>query len=97
MTDRVGLLIEHHDTMHDTCGITARQIERIVRRVATRAGIATPVPPHVLRHTFSVSCLQRGITTRTLQYLLGHDRITTTEPSRHLSPEDAIREVQRKW
>ena len=81
MTDRVRLLIEHHYTMQDSFGITARQIERIVKRVANRAGIAKPVTPHVLRHTFSVSCLQRGITTRTLQYLLGHDRITTTEIS----------------
>jgi integrase/recombinase XerD len=97
MTDRVRLLIEHHYTMHDTFGITARQIERIVKRVANRAGIAKPVTPHVLRHTFSVSCLQRGITTRTLQYLLGHDRITTTELYMNLSPEDAIREFQHKW
>jgi integrase/recombinase XerD len=97
MTDRVRLLIEHHYTMHDSFGITARQIERIVKRVANRAGIAKPVTPHVLRHTFSVSCLQRGISTRTLQYLLGHDRITTTELYMNLSPEDAIREFQSKW
>lgn len=97
MTDRVRLLIAHHDTMQDRVGITARRIERIVKRVANRAGIAKRVTPPVLRHTFSVSCIQRGITTRTLQYLLGHDRSTTTELSMHLSPEDAIREFQRKW
>jgi integrase/recombinase XerD len=97
MTDRVRLLIEHHDTMHDRVGITARQIERIVKRVATRAGIAKPVTPQVLRHTFSVSGLQRGITARTLQHLLGHDRITTPELSMNLSPEDAIRGFQRRW
>jgi integrase/recombinase XerD len=56
MTDRVRLLIEHHYTMQDRFGITARQIERIVKRVANRAGIAKPVTPHVLRHTFSVNC-----------------------------------------
>ena len=78
-------------------GITARQIERIVKRVANRAGIAKPVTPHVLRRTFSVTCLRRGITTRTLQYLLGHDRSTTTEIYMNLSPEDAIREFQSKW
>src|SRR4029453_1261271 len=97
MTDRVRLLIEHHYTMQDRFGITARQIERSVKRVANRARTTKPVTPHVLRHTFSVSCLQRGITTRTLQYLLGHDRITTTELYMNLSPEDAIREFQHKW
>jgi integrase/recombinase XerD len=97
MTERVRQLLEHHYTMVDAFGITARQIERIVKRVANRAGIAKPVTPHVLRHTFSVTCLRRGITTRTLQYLLGHDRITTTEIYMNLSPEDAIREFQSKW
>src|SRR5262245_16843851 len=97
MTERVRLLIEHHYTMQDRFGITARQIERIVKRVANRAGTGNAGTPHVLRHTFSVNCLQRGITTRTLQYLLGHDRITTTELYMNLSPEDAIREFQQKW
>jgi site-specific recombinase XerD len=58
---------------------------------------AEPVTPHVWRHTFSVNGLQRGITTRTLPYLLGYDRITTAELSMNLSPEDAIREFQSKW
>jgi integrase/recombinase XerD len=57
MTDSVRLLIEHHYTMQDSLGITARQIEQSVKRVANRAGIAKPVTPHVLRYTCSVSCL----------------------------------------
>jgi integrase/recombinase XerD len=97
MTTRVARLIEHHYTMEDTFGITKRQIERIVKNVANRARIAKPVSPHVLRHTFAVSCLKRGIGTRTLQHLLGHDRLMTTEIYMNLSPEDAIREFQAKW
>jgi integrase/recombinase XerD len=54
MTDCVRLLIEHHDTMQDSFGITARQIEWIVKRVANRAGLAKPVTPHLWRHTFGV-------------------------------------------
>ena len=77
-------------------GITARQIQRIVKRVANRAGIAKTVTPHVLRHTFSVTCLKRGISIRTLQYFLGHGWITTTEIYMNLSPEDAIWEFQSK-
>jgi integrase/recombinase XerD len=44
-----------------------------------------------------VNCLKRGIGLRTLQYLLGYDRITTTEIYMNISPEDAIREFQAKW
>ena len=97
MTERVRSLIEHHYAMNENFGISKRQMERIVKRVANRAGIGKPTTPHVLRHSFSVNCLRRGITTRTLQYLLGHDRITTTEIYMNLSPEDAIREFQSKW
>ena len=97
MTERVRVFIEQHYTINETFGISARQIQRIVRKVATRAGIAKPVTPHVLRHTFAVICLKRGISTRVLQYFLGHDRITTTEIYMNLSPEDAIREFQSKW
>ncbi|MFH0924471.1 MAG: site-specific integrase, partial [bacterium] len=56
-----------------------------------------PVTPHVLRHTFSVNCIKKGISTRALMSLLGHDRLTTTELYLNLSPEDAIREFQNKW
>ena len=37
------------------------------------------VSPHVLRHTFAVNCIKKGISTRALQSLLGHDRLATTE------------------
>lgn len=97
MSERVRSLIERHYAIEDTFGITKRQIERIVKRVANRAGIARPTTPHVLRHTFSVNCIKRGISTRTLQYLLGHDRLMTTEIYMNLSPEDAIREFMGKW
>lgn len=97
MTDRAHRLIEHHYTIEDEFPIGRRHAERIVKAVANRARISRPVTPHVLRHTFSVNCLKRGIGLRTLQYLLGHDRITTTEIYMNISPEDAIREFQAKW
>jgi len=40
---------------------------------------------------------QKGISTRTLQTLLGHDRLATTEIYLNLSPEDAIRDFLNKW
>ena len=97
MTERVKRLMEYHFAENDTVGMSPRTIERIVKRVANRAGISKPVTPHVLRHTFAVNCIKKGISTRTLQILLGHDRLTTTELYLNLSPEDAIREFLDKW
>jgi integrase/recombinase XerD len=68
-----------------------------VTRVLNRARIRRPVTPHVLRHTFSVTAIQKGISLPALQRLLGHDRLTTTEIYLNLSPEDVIREFRAKW
>ncbi len=96
-TDRVRRLIEYHFAEHDNTGMTKRTVARTVKKVADKAGISKPVSPHVLRHTFSVNCIKKGLLTRALQYFLGHDRLTTTEIYLNLSPEDAIREFLNKW
>jgi site-specific recombinase XerD len=51
----------------------------------------------VLRHTFSVTPIQKGIFLPALQRPLGHDRLTTTEISLNLSPEEVVREFREKW
>lgn len=48
--------------------------------------IRRPVTMYVLRHTFSVTAIQKGISLPALQRLLGHDRLTTTEIYLNLSP-----------
>ena len=97
LTDRVQPLIENHFAIHDTIGMTPRTIQRILKRVANRARVKRPVSPHVLRHTFAVAAVQKGISLPALQRLLGHDRLTTTEIYLNLSPEDVIREFREKW
>ena len=97
MTERVRRLVEYHFAEHDDTGISKRTVGRIVKKVADKAGISKPVSPHVLRHTFSVNCIKKGISTRALQTLLGHDRLATTEFYLNLSPEDAVREFLSKW
>jgi integrase/recombinase XerD len=56
--------------------MSARTIQRLVTRVANRAKIKRKVTPHVLRHTFAVTAMQKGISLPALQRLLGHDRLT---------------------
>jgi len=97
MTERVSLVLERHFAFENTFGISVRTIQYTVKRIANRAGISKPVSPHVLRHTFSVTCIKKGISTRALMQLLGHDRLSTTELYLNLSPEDAVREFRDKW
>ncbi len=97
ITERVRKLLEYHFAENNDTGITTRTGARTVKNVADKAGVSKPVSPHVLRHTFSVNCIKKGISTRALQILLGNDRLTTTEIYLNLSPEDAIREFLNKW
>jgi len=60
-----------------------------------RYGKKKPVSPHILHYPLSANCVKKGISTRALQTLLGHDRLTTIEIYLNLSPEDAIREFSR--
>jgi integrase/recombinase XerD len=97
MTERVRGLIEYHFAQNNNTVMSKRTIERIVKKVADKAGISKPVSPHVLRHTFAVNCIKKDISTRALQSLLGHDRLVATEIYLNLYPEDAIREFINKW
>jgi integrase/recombinase XerD len=74
-----------------------RTIQRLITRAANRAAISRKVSPHVLRHTFSVTAILKGISLPSLQRLLGHDRLTTTEIYLNISPEEVIKEFQSKW
>jgi integrase/recombinase XerD len=97
LSTRVRPLIENHFAIYDTLGITTRTIQRLITKVANRAEIRRKVTPHVLRHTFSVTAIQKGISLPALQRLLGHDRLTTTEIYLNLSPEEVLREFRAKW
>ena len=80
-----------------TVGITPRTIQLLVKKVANRARISRTVSPHMLRHTFAVAAVQKGISLPALPRLLGHDRLTTTEISVNLSPEEVVRALRETW
>ncbi len=65
--------------------------------MAPRARISRTVSPHVLRHTFAVTAIQKGISLPALQRLLGHDTLQPTEIYLNLSPEHVVEEFQQKW
>jgi integrase/recombinase XerD len=97
LTARVQPLLEGHFALHDEFDMSVRTVQRIVRTIANRAQISRKVSPHVLRHTFSVTAVQKGISLPALQRLLGHDHLATTEIYLNLSPEHVIKEFMEKW
>jgi integrase/recombinase XerD len=97
LSSRIQPLLEGHFALHDTLGLAPRTIQMLVKRMANRAHVSRTISPHVLRHTFAVTAIQKGISLPALQRLLGHDRLTTTEIYLNLSPEDVVREFLEKW
>jgi integrase/recombinase XerD len=97
LTARVQPLLEGHFALNDSLGMSVRTMQRAVRTIANRAQISRKVSPHVLRHTFSVTAVQKGISLPALQRLLGHDHLATTEIYLNLSPEHVIKEFIDKW
>ncbi len=76
--------------------LTARSIERIVRECATRAGISKKVTPHVLRHSFATDLLSNGADIRSVQMMLGHANISTTQVYTHVT-DAQLRDVHKKF
>lgn len=71
--------------------LTPRSIQRLVDRYARAAGITKAVTPHTLRHTFATDLLRNGADIRSVQSLLGHESITTTQVYTHITDKELKR------
>jgi site-specific recombinase XerD len=76
--------------------ITPRSIERLVARYSVMAGIPKHVTPHTLRHSFATDLLMNGADIRSVQAMLGHASITTTQIYTHVTNQQ-LREVHQAF
>jgi site-specific recombinase XerD len=76
--------------------LTARSIERTVNKYARLAGITKHVSPHTMRHSFATDLLMNGADLRSVQVMLGHSNISTTQVYTHVTDQH-LREIYEKF
>lgn len=76
--------------------LTARSVQRMVARYALMAGLTKHVSPHTLRHSFATDLLMNGADLRSVQAMLGHSNISTTQIYTHVT-DPHLKEIHRKF
>ncbi|MBU6414999.1 tyrosine-type recombinase/integrase [Patescibacteria group bacterium] len=93
-----ALFVQHRagSAKKENLRLTPRSIQRLIKKYAAEAGIAKIVTPHKLRHSFATDLLYAGADLRSVQALLGHANITTTQIYTHIT-DKGLREVHKKF
>lgn len=76
--------------------LTARSIQRMIEKYAKLAGITKHVSPHTMRHSFATDLLMNGADIRSVQSMLGHSNISTTQVYTHVT-DAHLRDVYEKF
>jgi len=83
-------------TSGDFRRLTARSVQRVIAKYTRLAGITKHVSPHTMRHSFATDLLMNGADIRSVQSMLGHSNISTTQIYTHVTDEH-LREVYEKF
>jgi len=76
--------------------LTSRSIERLVKHYAAKAGLTKKITPHSIRHSFATDLLMNGADIRSVQALLGHSNIATTQIYTHITDKQ-LREIHQAF
>lgn len=90
------LFIQYSNNKREDNRLTPRSIERIVKYYAIVAGISKKVTPHIIRHSFATDLLSNGADIRSVQMMLGHANIATTQIYTHITDKQ-LRDVHKKF
>lgn len=80
----------------EEAGLTPRSVQRLVQKYAKVAGITKEVTPHTLRHSYATDLLMNGADIRSVQAMLGHASITTTQAYTHITDQQ-LRDVHKAF
>lgn len=76
--------------------LTPRSVERLVKQIAIEAGISKKVTPHTIRHSFATDLLRNGADIRSVQIMLGHSNIATTQIYTHVTNKQ-LHDIHKKF
>jgi site-specific recombinase XerD len=96
MDDALFVKVGKERAKREDGGLTPRSIERIVKYYAIKAGVSKKVTPHVIRHCFATDLLRNGADLRSVQMLLGHANINTTQIYTHVTDKH-LRDIHKKF
>jgi site-specific recombinase XerD len=91
-----GKNIKEVKTKNRDLRLTSRSVQRIIKKYAIEAGITRKVTPHVIRHSFATDLLSNGADLRSVQALLGHANIATTQVYTHVTDRH-LRDIHKKY
>lgn len=93
-----AVFISHHGQLNkkEEARLTPRSIQRIVKKYSIAGGVIKKVSPHQLRHSFATDLLRNGADIRSVQVMLGHSSITTTQIYTHYTDKH-LKEIHHKY
>jgi site-specific recombinase XerD len=91
-----GKKMEAGDFEGESLRLTVRSVQRLIKKYVLKSGVAIDATPHTLRHTFATGLLREGADLRSVQELLGHSNVSTTQIYTHITSKQ-LKDVHKRF